>query len=420
MSPYPSVDILTFSAIYPNNTYIFQVSAHFTRIFGAEPQKIIIVINQPSQAPDMHMWRSSYRFLTCDGLLQRESSGPKFVNLVSAYRMEAWLVLLSFAFISAIVLKLIFNFGYIEGILLPYAFLLEQGVSMPPSSGKLFSAICTLTPWLLMGIVLSNGYKGNNVTDLIAPLAGRLISTFQDLLNYNYTVYVPVIEYYDHKRDIFFEEDSGADSRLHHSFYLYTTHLKESEISYCHKKILAMIKHLLLKIFLIRRKHKITLLDGVLSCNKSAIVVYGNEIDEYEAQLKFLRPKSHIVKSKDELFQEELGWMVYFGLDTKLEERFKSLFQAGMTNYWRKYVRSLRMQEFNMLNRVGIKTWESDNGLMMGGNFVVVFYLYGICILICAFAHGVEQVCRIFSGRSKLCGKLCILNFKYADVHNLC
>ncbi|OXA48933.1 hypothetical protein Fcan01_16553 [Folsomia candida] len=181
----------------------------------------------------------SYKFLTCDGLLQGELSGPKFGNLVSAYGMEAWVALLVLGFVSAIILKFIHSSGKVivlsDTLLLALALLLEQGINIPTFRNKLLSSTCILAPWLLMFVVLSNGYRGSNTIRC------------------------------------------------------------EARAQY-------------------------TLLDGIVSCNKSAMVVYGSDINEYEAKLKFLRPKSNIAKGKDELFKEELGWLVSYSLDAKLED----------------------------------------------------------------------------------------------------
>lgn len=93
------------------------------------------------------------------------------------------------------------------------------------------------------------------------------------------------------------------------------------------------------------------------------MVVYGSDINEYEAKLKFLRPKSNIAKGKDELFKEELGWLVSYSLDAKLEVRSQYLIQAGMINFWTKYLRFLRRIKFNGLNRSVIKNNDDPKSL---------------------------------------------------------
>ncbi|OXA48942.1 hypothetical protein Fcan01_16712 [Folsomia candida] len=303
-----TIDILTFSSIYPNSSYIFEITTYTNDVEIHEPEKIVIGINTATHAPNVRLSRSSYRFLTCDGLLQRELGGQRFVNLVSAYTLESWLALLILGLISAILLKLVNNMrratDFVDSLLLPVAFLLEQGVNMPPSRHKLISSISILAPWLLMSVVLSNGYKGSNVTDLISPLKGVLISNFKELIDRNYTIFVPTLKAYEPRRQIFIGRDI---SRLGNSFYLFNMQLKNYGIGCGSKKIIAVVQNLLSKLFIVMGKHNMTVLDGILPCNKSAMVVYGSEIDEYEAKLKFLRPKSNIVKNKDELFEEQLG-----------------------------------------------------------------------------------------------------------------
>jgi len=48
-----------------------------------------------------------------------------------------------------------------------------------------------IAAFLLMGIVLTNGYKGIVITDITAPLKESLISTFEEAVRENYTLVTP-------------------------------------------------------------------------------------------------------------------------------------------------------------------------------------------------------------------------------------
>lgn len=171
----------------------------------------------------------SYKFLTCDGLLQGELSGPKFGNLVSAYGMEAWVALLVLGFVSAIILKFIHSSGKVivlsDTLLLALALLLEQGINIPTFRNKLLSSTCILAPWLLMFVVLSNGYRGSNVTELTSPLKGTFISNFKELIDHKFTLFVPVLKYYHPIRHMFMESQNSY-SRLANSFHEFGMRLK--------------------------------------------------------------------------------------------------------------------------------------------------------------------------------------------------
>lgn len=91
------------------------------------------------------------------------------------------------------------------------------------------------------------------------------------------------------------------------------------------------------------------------------------------------------MKSREEFYKTERGWIVDYGMDPQLEARFSALCQAGMINLWRRYIQFLRMIKFNGLNRESVSRGDVEKvqRLQIGGNFAVVFYLYSIFILLC-------------------------------------
>lgn len=124
-----------------------------------------------------------------------------------------------------------------------------------------------------------------------------------------------------------------------------------------------------------------TLLDGLISCNKSAIVLDNDgEMDEYEAQVKILRQNLHIVKSKERLFMQSLGWVVSFGMDANLVSRFQSILQAGLITVWKEHAQFLRIIKFRRVNHLGSQMGREVKALQLGGNFMVVFCLYAVLV----------------------------------------
>jgi len=63
--------------------------------------------------------------------------------------------------------------------------LLEQGMDLPEN----VSYNIIVLSWVSMGIILSNAYKGKNITDLSAPLPPVPIKCFKELLDLNFTIY---------------------------------------------------------------------------------------------------------------------------------------------------------------------------------------------------------------------------------------
>ncbi|OXA54982.1 hypothetical protein Fcan01_11765 [Folsomia candida] len=347
------------------------------------------------------MAAESHRFLTCDGLLNQAGSGPSFYLLISTFQFGSWFALVIMILLTAAVLKIIFNLTrlYRNPILILIAFLVEQGIEVTPQKRKMYASIFLLAPWLLMSIVISNAYKGQNVTDLISPPKPITVSQFEEILAQNYTLYVAMQKYYDDRSRKFVEwaGTSRVLSRLHISIEDY----KSENLS---KDELKFLEKLESRIFVIRDRHNLTLINAISSCNKSAIVPFGNAIDEYESQLKFLRPNSHVVKSREEFYKKERGWLVGYAIDPQLETRFSALFQAGMINLWRKYIQFLRMIKFNSVNRASVNGRDDEKvkPLQIGGNFSVVFYLLSILIVFCTAVFCFERILGRFGRKNEV------------------
>ncbi|OXA42436.1 Mariner Mos1 transposase [Folsomia candida] len=269
ISTHSNIDIATFSAIYPNNSYIFEVTTFMTSKNLKEPRRTTIQINTATHIPIVRMAAESPRFLTCDGLLNEAGSGRSFYHFVSAYQFWPWFSLVILILVTASILRIIFKLTKINcnEILLFLALLVEQGIDITPSKRKTWSSIFIFVPWLLMGIVISNAYKGQNVTDLTSPLTPSMVSQFEEILTRNYTLYVPSLKDYDLISKTFIErkETIRVASRLHISIMEYQ---KEKPS----RDTLKFLRKLKSKIFVIRDRPNMTLMDAISSCNKSAII----------------------------------------------------------------------------------------------------------------------------------------------------
>lgn len=256
-----------------------------------------------------------------------------------------------------------------------------------------------------MCVILSNAYKGQNVTDLTAPLKPPLMTKFQEIIDRNFTIFVPVLTVYQFSTGKHIENPtSTTNSKLHRYIDNHRQELKNAagiEGHYAEQK--GFFDNLEERISIVKKRHNMTLLEAILSCNQSAMVVYGNEIDDYEAQLRFERPKDFIAKSEEELFPESLGWVVSYGLDPLLEVRFQAIFQAGITQVMQSYIQFIRKIRFKRLSLqatklTGTKHVEDDDqdvkGLEVKGNFVVVFYLYVFLLVASSCTFVGEQLCR--------------------------
>lgn len=67
-----------------------------------------------------------------------------------------------------------------------FRILLEQGCNDWIIKG---SGNFTVLAWLLTGVVISNAYKGQNITDLSSPVPPTSIKTFNSLLERNFRLF---------------------------------------------------------------------------------------------------------------------------------------------------------------------------------------------------------------------------------------
>lgn len=131
----------------------------------------------------------SFRFVSCGN---RGHTSIPFQELINVYSSTVWIFILMSCLIIAVTLL-----GFLQNkskdrvrlLLVPVKVFLEQGdpfgqdlIDIPKLRG-VFGC------FLLMGVILSNGYKYTNVYRLIAPKKSIPLNYFEELIKYNFTVY---------------------------------------------------------------------------------------------------------------------------------------------------------------------------------------------------------------------------------------
>jgi len=126
------------------------------------------------------------QFITCD-MLRRGSLSV--IHYFSAFDIPTWMFLITFIVASELAFKLIEKIiqdkRKCKKSVATVSFLLEQGMDLPET-------VCyniIILGWVTMGIIFSNAYKVQNITDLSAPLPPVPIKYFKELLDLNFTIY---------------------------------------------------------------------------------------------------------------------------------------------------------------------------------------------------------------------------------------
>lgn len=129
---------------------------------------------------------TGHYFVTCADITKMGSLS--LMGYASAYDITTWIFIGVYVVSSAfIVFRINIRLQFSQTTLFPIAILLEQGClgfgSMSIKSQSIFEA------WLLVGIVLSNIYKGDNITSLTAPLSLSKLNRFDQLISKNFAYF---------------------------------------------------------------------------------------------------------------------------------------------------------------------------------------------------------------------------------------
>lgn len=129
--------------------------------------------------------RTGYYFVTCAG--HEEVGFLSLKGMVSAFDYPTWACLICFSVATsvAIVWTLVHSKAR-DAVILAFSVLMEQGCL--GNISKKSRWICGA--WLLTGVVLSNIYRGDNITAITAPLPRSKLEYFQQLLDRNFSYYM--------------------------------------------------------------------------------------------------------------------------------------------------------------------------------------------------------------------------------------
>jgi len=131
---------------------------------------------------------SRYSLLTCYG---RRRDTTNFEDYVAPFQTSLWLSLIPFLFLIVIALKLILApLAYGDSIwLIIISFLLEHSLPISSSLERKSQFRLIFLLFLIMGIILSNGYKGIVTTSVIMPFNVRGIESLDKIINGKFTIY---------------------------------------------------------------------------------------------------------------------------------------------------------------------------------------------------------------------------------------
>jgi hypothetical protein len=126
-----------------------------------------------------------WSFVTCGG---RKTSGINFKSFISAFHPVLWGFIAIFYFILGFIVSLV-----VAKLKIPFyigfSIFLEQTDNSLTNRKKVSPMLWLVLTWIITGLVISNAYKGQSITEVTAPRKPVGISTFQELWEQNFTLY---------------------------------------------------------------------------------------------------------------------------------------------------------------------------------------------------------------------------------------
>jgi len=240
--------------------------------------------------------------------------------------------------------------------------------------------------WILMGIILSNAYRGNNIRELSAPIGLEFIDTYEQLIAKNFTLYTyPMSLVEALYRNISFREMQISNDQkafyenqistklkyneehselgqelyvLNLTFAFVLRHLNEKfpnpddQLKDKQRLKLAMDKYT--KISDITRipieyGNGITPFLRVLDCEQNAYGDWSNTIDIMKLKMEKLMPSRLIIRSTEGIVSRNTGWRLQKYFDEGIVTRLRLLYVGGIAQMWVNLQNHNRLLEISRL-----------------------------------------------------------------------
>jgi hypothetical protein len=377
----------------------------------------------------------SIKFLTCDGAIRETIS---FIGFISAFDISSWLVCLILWFLSIITYLAIYavkrislseirELRVLEAIENVGRILLEQGDILRGKYRKEVSILFLSGSWLLMGMVLSNAYKGNNIKELSAPRRLQLVHRFDQLYEKNFTLYMyPSSRLDGLYRGIQMSEMKipadqkwrlkvttngrlgltfgGDQSIIGDELEELVNGLRWRAFQEKNGSALKATFQRQIDKFVDLYNHVIqipweyyggsrneTPFDVALSCNQSSYGDWTSKIQVMKIKMEQLKPDRHVVESTEGIVQKRMGWVMRKWFDGGILRRVSALVESGIVEEWK--MLDLRLQKMK-IRKEAKEEMSEDEPIVIGleHNVSTVFYIFLVCVFVCMGVFGLENV----------------------------
>ncbi|OXA49614.1 hypothetical protein Fcan01_16066 [Folsomia candida] len=336
-----------------------------------------------------------FEFLTCDGIKQSREA-INFAGYIDAFDIWTWTLLGIIILGTPLIIAgirispcTVFRHERYDFVVLPYVkLLLEQGDPWLTNPSRTRFIYPLVTTWMLISIVISNAYKGENITHLTSPNQPKLVETYQDLLERGYVIYSKAFSadavYYltllgPLKTSCQFTEIGVAMGDLPNT--LITFYKKLSKIIRLPPNISELIKG----------RSNSSYVDEIANCNKTVLALRSDQIEEYYLLMKTRKiSRGTVVVGKEKLLKTSGGFILKDWTSSKVLVAFSALVHSGICSEWLdnlKFNSLLPLRKLAARVDQGKLTW---TGIGIENNVVTIFYLLVIMSTIATTLFYVE------------------------------
>ncbi|CAL8084873.1 unnamed protein product [Orchesella dallaii] len=408
-TPKHSIQRILLSVLSPNSTFVYPSTFYHNDITLFVPCFEIYRMEIPVAFLFESNKESGLYFVTCAPI--RKIGWLSFTGYISAFDYYVWSILLICSLASGIVITLLDRYysrnektksKKFKSIFIDIAsnmyFVMEVLLCQGTKVIHEHRILCG--GWILVGIVLSNLYQGKNIEDLASPLPTSGLETLEQLIENKLVLYSSNI---DDTFNFQLELDGASDfSDVSKEWGLQTKIeallLRKNETL---ARSMAPLIH--------KPENHQEFLDyikpgfffkTVSRCGNDAYVdEYSKVIDIYHHLKMHLKrmyssteTMGYLAMSPKSLADSYNVW--YFNNvpwpPTIFTKRVCSLFQSGIIELWRSW--SSRIETWNGTGLNARNPEPSFKSLNLDGNFVGVFYTYGVALVVIC----VGFICRNF------------------------
>lgn len=410
--PWMNVDIAILYEMYSVNRRNKSIS---TKCYNSYAKTQVYFQNEYAHL--LGIDEETIQFLTCGGI----SIGSLSLDgYISAFDKWTWITFIFlniltasfFVAIRSLFCAILKNKGSISSeMVFPFIVFLDQDSKTAGNKRGQNYMYFVSAAWLLALIVLSNAYKGENITELTAPIAPIKPQLFNDILNKNFTIYcrstgIFLNSIMDTLKGLFGIADPVYSGNILQTLLNYATA----------NKVVKKLRNILdytrnLTRHEMHQENDIGInmyISKLESCENVAFVSWSGDIRNAEIQLKKRLKVSKqmnenqvnriVSVGKEKLFSTRKGWNL-FQASMPIKSilfRFSAMYESGIAKQWKQW--ELWIKRDGLHNQFNWAKPNIAHKLGLNDNFVVVFYIQLVLIAICMLEFLLELLVNLVVG----------------------